>query len=192
MTPPPPAAPVWSVRCHGVRTKRPGARSASGAPAGRSSSTASNAAQMSSRSVSNQARARALRASSVAGRGGAWPLGQNLIHREPFVCLIASPSAMAAAIATLIERKPGRIGTSSRASAAAMHRLRHRFRRQRDPAFRSGDREVRKLPAQQARRRGAPDARPAGRGVGRGVRHRPAGGGAVLIVLRATRARRSR
>ena len=40
---------VWSVRCHGVRTKRPGARSAKGAPAGRASSSASNAAQISSR-----------------------------------------------------------------------------------------------------------------------------------------------
>ena len=34
MTPPPPGAPLWSVRFHGVRMKRPGARSASGAPAG--------------------------------------------------------------------------------------------------------------------------------------------------------------
>ena len=31
MTPPPPGAPLWSVRSHGVRTKRPGARSESGA-----------------------------------------------------------------------------------------------------------------------------------------------------------------
>ncbi len=35
------------------------------------------------------------------------------------VCRIASPTAMAAAIATLSERKPGRIGMTSRASAAA-------------------------------------------------------------------------
>ena len=41
MVPPPPGAPVWSVRCHGVRTKRPGARSESGAPSGRSSSSRS-------------------------------------------------------------------------------------------------------------------------------------------------------
>ena len=63
MTPPPPGSPVWSVRCQGVRTKRPAGRSARGAPAGSASSTASNAAQMSSRRLSNQARARALRAS---------------------------------------------------------------------------------------------------------------------------------
>src|SRR6185295_3716057 len=43
-----------------------------------------------------------------------------------------------------------------------------------------GDREVRKLPEQQERRLGAPDARPAGRSLGRGVRHRPAGGCSVL------------
>ena len=54
------AAPVWSVRSHGVRTKRPAARSDSGAPAAAPPPTASNAAQMSSRSCSNQARARAL------------------------------------------------------------------------------------------------------------------------------------
>ena len=48
-----------------------------------------------------------------AGHGG------NLIHwARPFVCRIASPSAIAATIATLIERNPGRIGMSSRASAA--------------------------------------------------------------------------
>ena len=35
-----------------------------------------------------------------------------------FVCLIASPNAMAAVIATLIERKPACIGILSRASAA--------------------------------------------------------------------------
>src|SRR5262249_34455997 len=35
------------------------------------------------------------------------------------VCRIASPTAMAAAIATLSERKPFRIGMTSRASAAA-------------------------------------------------------------------------
>src|SRR4249919_3449900 len=31
ITPPPPGAPPWSVRCHGVRTKRPAERSARGA-----------------------------------------------------------------------------------------------------------------------------------------------------------------
>ena len=60
--------------------------------------------------------------------------------------------------------------------------LGHRLRRQRDPALRSGDREVRELPVEQARRGGAPDARPRRRGVGRGVRHRPAGGGAILAA----------
>ncbi len=56
----------------------------------------------------------------------------------------------------------------------------HRLDRQRHRALRSGDREVRELPEQQARRLGAPDSRPAGRTMGRGIRHRPAGGGAGL------------
>src|SRR6185437_16493695 len=66
MTPPPPGWPVWSVRFHGVRTKRPAGRAASGAWPGSASSSASRPAQMSSRSVSNHARARALRASMSA------------------------------------------------------------------------------------------------------------------------------
>src|SRR5580700_3245259 len=64
MTPPPPGAPEWSVRAPGVRTKRPTVSVVRGAPAGSASSIASNAAQMSSRSASNQARARILRVSS--------------------------------------------------------------------------------------------------------------------------------
>ena len=61
-TPPPPSAPplAWSVRLHGVRTKRAGGRSPSGAPAGRSASILSKAAHSSSRSASNQRRARSL------------------------------------------------------------------------------------------------------------------------------------
>ncbi len=39
ITPPPPVPPPWSVRLHGVCTKRPAGRSASGAPAGTASST---------------------------------------------------------------------------------------------------------------------------------------------------------
>ena len=46
-----------------------------------------------------------------------------------------------------------------------------------DPATR----EIRELPEQQTRRLGAPVARPAGRSLGRGIRHRPAGGGAGLM-----------
>src|ERR1043165_6582694 len=65
MTPPPPGLPEWSVRAHGVRTKRPGLRAASGAFAGRASSTAWNAAQISSRNCSNQARARACRSAII-------------------------------------------------------------------------------------------------------------------------------
>ena len=45
--------------------------------------------------------------------------------RKPPVCRSASPSAIAADIATLSERSPGRIGITSRASAASMHRVRH-------------------------------------------------------------------
>ena len=41
--------------------------------------------------------------------------------------------------------------------------------------FDPGDREIRDLPEQPARRAGAPDARPARRGLGRGIRQRPAG-----------------
>ena len=41
--------------------------------------------------------------------------------------------------------------------------------------FDPDDREVRKLPEQPARRAGAPDARPARRGLGRGIRQQPAG-----------------
>ena len=63
MTPPPPGAPLWSVRLHGVRVKRPAARSANGAPAGSASSTASKAATIRSRNVSNQAFACSLRCS---------------------------------------------------------------------------------------------------------------------------------
>jgi hypothetical protein len=55
-----------------------------------------------------------------------------------------------------------------------------RLRRQRDPALRSRDREVRHLPVEQARCAVSADARPCRRGVGRGVRHRPAGGGSLL------------
>src|SRR5712672_3491433 len=62
ITPPPPAAPVASVRVQGVRTKRP-VRSPWSA-AGAAPSSASNAAQISSRSLSNQALTRALRPSS--------------------------------------------------------------------------------------------------------------------------------
>ena len=44
---------------------------------------------------------------------------------NPPVCRIASPSAMAAAIATLIERRPGRIGIVKPRVGRPMHGLRH-------------------------------------------------------------------
>ena len=61
------------------------------------------------------------------GRGHGVVLASALPVHEGLVpvCRIASPSAMAAAIATLIERSAGRIGISSRASAACVHRFRH-------------------------------------------------------------------
>src|SRR5262249_7545065 len=43
----------------------------------------------------------------------------SIVREGAAVCRIASPTAMAAAIATLSERKPSRIGMTSRASAAA-------------------------------------------------------------------------
>jgi len=52
--------------------------------------------------------------------------------------------------------------------------------RQRDPALRPADRDVRQLPLQQARRGRAADARPIRRGLGRRIRDRPAGRGALL------------
>src|SRR5207247_592862 len=55
--------------------------------------------------------------------------------------------------------------------------------RERDPALRSGEREVRELPIEQARRSGAADARPARRGVGCRVRQRSARGDQVLRGL---------
>ncbi len=60
MVPPPPGAPAWSVRVHGVRTKRAAGRSPSGAVAGSSASTRSKARHRSSRKASNHACARAL------------------------------------------------------------------------------------------------------------------------------------
>ena len=56
-------------RSQGVRTKRPGGRSASGAPAGRSASSRSKAAHKSSRSVSNQLRAALLLHVERSGAG---------------------------------------------------------------------------------------------------------------------------
>ena len=102
-----------------ARSGRPGDRP-SGAPAGSSSSSASKAAQMSSRSARTR-RARAVLA-GVERRGvgeGAGHGARSYSWRKPPVCRSASPSAMAAAIATLSERKPGRIGIDSRASAAS-------------------------------------------------------------------------
>src|SRR6267378_8096896 len=55
-----------------------------------------------------------------------------------------------------------------------------RLARQCDPAIRSGNGEIRDLPERQARRQRAPDAGPPGRGLGRGIRQRPTGGGAGL------------
>jgi hypothetical protein len=43
MTPPPPEAPVWSVRVQGERVKSPGVRWEKGVPAGRSASSRSKA-----------------------------------------------------------------------------------------------------------------------------------------------------
>src|SRR5215207_7928254 len=66
MTPPPPGAPVWSLRCHGLRAQRPG-NVASGKNGPRaSSSRSSKAAHMRSRSAANQAGASALRRSMSA------------------------------------------------------------------------------------------------------------------------------
>ncbi len=53
--------------------------------------------------------------------------------------------------------------------------LAHRFRRQRDRALRPGDGEVQRVPERQAERQCAPDGRQAGPGLGRRVRHQPAG-----------------
>src|SRR5258708_6623443 len=69
ITPPPPAAPEWSVLFQGVRRKRPGFWSPMGAVVGSASSSASKAEQISLRKCSNQPRACDLRASSVAGSG---------------------------------------------------------------------------------------------------------------------------
>ena len=44
---------------------------------------------------------------------------------NPPVCRSASPTAMAAAIATLSERRPGRIGMTQPGVGGLMHRLRH-------------------------------------------------------------------
>ena len=57
-------------------------------------------------------------------------------------------------------------GLCRRAGQGLAHRLPDQF----DRPLRSGDRGVRALPEQPARRAGAPDARPAGRGLGRRIR----------------------
>ena len=62
--------------------------------------------------------------------------------------------------------------------------LAQRLGRQRHRALRPGQRDVREFPEQPARRLGAPAARPCQRSLGRGIRHRPAGGGAGLIRRR--------
>ena len=60
MVPPPPGAPPCSARVHGVRRKRAAARSPNGAVSGSSASSRSKDAHRSSRSASNQTRARSL------------------------------------------------------------------------------------------------------------------------------------
>ena len=73
MTPPPPSAPSFSVRVHGVFTKRPGALPSQPGRPSASSSTASSAAQISSRKCSNQSRARSFRAGlKVSGGFGSF------------------------------------------------------------------------------------------------------------------------
>ena len=67
--------------------------------------------------------------------------------------------------------------------------LAHRFHRQRNSPLRSDNREVRELPERSAWRFGAPVARPAWRVMGRGIRHRPAGGSAGLSGRMAHAAR---
>ena len=67
-------------------------------------------------------------------------------------------------------RQPGLLDVRRRARRGLAHRLRP----ERDRAVRPGDRDVRVVPVRSVERRGAPDARPAGRGLGRRVRPRPA------------------
>src|SRR4051794_11795519 len=66
------------------------------------------------------------------------------------------------------------------------------FCRQRNPALRSGKRKIRELPVEQARRRGAPDAWPGGRSLGRGIGDGSAGGGEVLTRTTGLPAQRGR
>ena len=113
--------PVWSLRDQGVRTNRPAARSPSGAFAGSASSRASRAAQMSSRRLSNQARARDCwesRSVAVMGLALIRCAGRCYHRANPPVCRSASPATMAAAIATLSERRPSRSGMRRQVSAA--------------------------------------------------------------------------
>ncbi len=125
ITPPPPGLPEWSVRLQGVRTKRPAGLAPSGAVAGRASSTASSAAQMSSRSASNQVRARVLRVSmSLESIASAYVMPGGWRAKPP-ACRSASPATMATATAILSERKPSRIGMPSRVSAALCTASRH-------------------------------------------------------------------
>src|SRR4029077_840324 len=66
-------------------------------------------------------------------------------------------------------------------------RVGDRLGRQRHPALRSGKRELRDLPERPATGKRAPDAGPAGRGVGRRIRHRPFGGDPGLSLVAASR-----
>src|SRR5262245_4791043 len=58
ITPPPPGAPLWSVRFQGVRVNTPGGRNDSCSPGGRSFSSCSRALQISSRRLSNHCETR--------------------------------------------------------------------------------------------------------------------------------------
>ena len=109
MTPPPPGAPLWSLRSHGLRSKRPGSDASGGRGAVTSSSSASKAAQIRSRRSANQMGASVCRRSTAA-----WSVMRLVSgfrkdrdgERRP-VCRRASPRIMAAVTATLRERMPG-------------------------------------------------------------------------------------
>ena len=119
MTPPPPGAPPWSLRSHGVRSKRPGSDASGGRGAVTSSSSVSKAAQIRSRRSANQMGASVCRRStafvsvmmsSQVSVGPGWG--------KAFVCRKASPRIMAAVTATFRDRMPACIGTTTLASAA--------------------------------------------------------------------------
>ena len=109
-----PAAPVWSVRCQGVRSKRPAARSASGAPAA-ARPRAPRTPRRCRRAGARTRRGRGpCESSSVAASGRGAVMAAILVtDGKPSVCRSASPSAMAAAIATLSERNPAASGSAA-------------------------------------------------------------------------------